>query len=155
MSKAFWTRAGSSLTKISDLRRAVPLSIKLEVALLQLGLDPKACHLDHDPALALRPLNEDGTDFDPPQHDPRYLKWLSTTEHSLKTSGRKGESKLSVSGGDQAKAAKVKRIVRKFGTPQSTTSPDRSESTNFGRPGLGGRDRPKRKWPSRPFANRK
>jgi hypothetical protein len=140
-------------------RRNVPLKIKLEAALLQLGLDPKACHLDHDPALSLRPLNETGTDFNPPQHDPRYLRWLSTIDHSLKTSGRKGESKLSVSGGDQAKAAKVKRIVRKFGMSPSTILPDKSESTRSTIPSTWAKktkkEWPKRKWPSRPFAKRK
>jgi hypothetical protein len=127
-------------TKISDLRKTVPLSIKLEAALLQLGLDPKACHLDHDPALALRPLNEAGTDFDPPQHDPRYMRWVSTSDHSRKTTGRKGESKLSISGGDQQKIAKVKRLEKKF--VSRLLRPEKKE-------------RPKRKWPSRPFAKRK
>jgi hypothetical protein len=112
----------------------------LEAALLQLGLDPRACHLDHDPALALRPLNEAGTDFDPPQHDPRYMRWVSTSDHSRKTTGRKGESKLSISGGDQQKIAKVKRLEKKF--VSRLLRPEKKE-------------RPKRKWPSRPFAKRK
>lgn len=37
---------------------------------------PRAVHADHNPALTIRPLNEDGTDYDPPQLDPNYIDLL-------------------------------------------------------------------------------
>jgi hypothetical protein len=99
------------MVRTSDLRKAIPLKVQLQAALLQLDIDPATAQLDHDPALSLRPLNEDGTDYNPPQHDPRYLRWLPKHQHLVKTTGRKGTSKLSISGGDQQKAAKVKRLA--------------------------------------------
>lgn len=105
-------------------RRAVPLAIQLQVAkrqlaelMIRLGMipvvvmadgterearpDEVALELDHTPALGLRPVNDDGTDYDPPQHDPGALIWrprvaVGMRGHREKTHGRRiGESRNS------------------------------------------------------------
>lgn len=46
-----------------------------------------AVEWDHVPALRLRDINEDGTDYIPPQNDPRYLVGRCRQSHRKKTSG--------------------------------------------------------------------
>src|SRR4051812_41787710 len=90
-------------------RRRVPLKTQLEVALRQLGLNPATAELDHAPALQLRPIA--AGEWVPHQHDPNHLIWLDKEVHRIKTTGRKGTSKLSITGdGDVSRIAKVKRI---------------------------------------------
>jgi len=55
----------------------------------------------------LRPLNEDGTDTVPPQHDPCYIEPLAKADHKAKTFG----SGATTAGSDIGRIAKVKRIV--------------------------------------------
>jgi hypothetical protein len=124
-------------------RKPVPLRVQLEAAKRQLAHqmadDLVTCELqlDHDPALGLRPVNEAGTDYDPPQHDPRYLVWRTKADHLYKTTGRKGESKLSISGdGDVSRIAKAVRIEKKRVIP---ITPDADT--------LYDRTKPKRPWP--------
>jgi hypothetical protein len=93
-------------------RRRVPLKTQLEVALRQLGLNPATAELDHAPALQLRPIA--AGEWVPHQHDPNHLIWLDKEVHRIKTTGRKGTSKLSITGdGDVSRIAKVKRLVEK------------------------------------------
>jgi len=122
-------------------RRTPPLGVKLEAALQlcselmqKLGFEPvEAWELDHVPALGLRAVNEAGTDWEPAQHDVRYLVWRPKRQHREKTSGRRGESRLSVSGdGDVSRIAKVKRITGQTGK----------------------REKPKRAWPKRKLQSR-
>lgn len=98
------------------------MAIKLEVALRQLheahvalGRIPAdavvSWQCDHNPALGLRPVDAKGQHV-PHQHSPAHLEWLHTVQHKVKTTGRRGESKLSLRDGDQAKIAKTDRIVR-------------------------------------------
>jgi hypothetical protein len=94
-------------------RKPVPIRVQLEVAKRQLRFLMKCdvIQLDHIPALGLRTVNAAGTDYEPPQHDPDGLEWMSSEWHLLKTTGRKGESKLSITGnGDVSRIAKAKRI---------------------------------------------
>ena len=87
------------------------LRVKLDAALIALGLDPKATQFDHDPALGLRPLNEDGTDTVPPQLDPKHIVPRSTAAHRTKTTGTPpGQKVVTVANGDIHKIAKAKRI---------------------------------------------
>jgi hypothetical protein len=92
-------------------RKHIPLLAQLHAALYQLGFEPKEVHLDHDPALGLRPWDEATQDTVPPANDPKFLVWRPKEEHKLKTTGRMGESKLSISGnGDQSRIAKTDRL---------------------------------------------
>lgn len=88
---------------------------QLATALGKLGMVPVETvvtfELDHDPALAIRPINAAGTDYEPPQHAIAHLVWRPKSDHAIKTTGRLGESDLSVTfNGDTSRAAKVKRI---------------------------------------------
>src|SRR6185437_515105 len=62
-------------------RRALPLSVKLQVALRALGLRESEIDWSHEPALQLRAINDHGTDYDPPQHDPRFIEIRSRAAH--------------------------------------------------------------------------
>ena len=91
-------------------RKPIPKQARIDACLLMLGLNPKKVEWDHEPALALRQINEDGTDYIPPQHDPRYITPREKVDHDIKTTGRKGESKNSRNGnGDQQRIAKVRK----------------------------------------------
>ena len=92
-------------------RPFVPLRVKLDAALLQLGLDPKTAVLDHHPPLAQRVLLTCGH-YLPSANDPRYLQWLAPEVHAEKTTGRRGTSRLSKRGGDVSEIAKTKRLER-------------------------------------------
>lgn len=92
-------------------RKAIPLGVKVEACIRALGLDPAKVDWHHTPPLQLRPLNGAGTDYDPPQLDPRHIVPLARADHQRVTTDRRGESKLSVTGnGDVSRIAKVKRI---------------------------------------------
>ena len=91
-------------------RKAIPMRAQRDSALWALGLDPKTTQFDHDPALGLRPVNADGTDYDPPQLDPRFIVPRETGEHARKTDG--DHVPLS---GDKSKIAKTKRLEEKHG----------------------------------------
>ena len=92
-------------------RPFVPLRVKLDAALLQLGLDPKTAVLDHHPPLAQRVLLTCGH-YLPSANDPRYLQWLAPEAHAENTTGRRGTSRLSKRGGDVSEIAKTKRLER-------------------------------------------
>lgn len=95
-------------------RKSIPVKAQLHAALYQLGFEPHEVDLDHDPALGLRVYDEATGDTIPPANDPRYLIWRPKAEHKLKTTGRKGESKLSIDGnGDVSRIAKVERLLKK------------------------------------------
>lgn len=88
-------------------RKHIPLRAKLEVALRHLGYRIEQVRWDHDPALELRPMNEDGTDTIPPASDPAYIQLLVPEEHDRKTFGTKATS----AGSDIHKIAKHRRIT--------------------------------------------
>jgi hypothetical protein len=44
-------------------------------------------HFDHRPPIRLRNVNQDGSDYDPPQQDPRYIDAICPVEHRRRTSG--------------------------------------------------------------------
>jgi hypothetical protein len=93
-------------------RKNIPLRAQLHAALYQLGFEPHEVDLDHDPALGLRPWNEETQDTIPTANDPKYLVWRPKAEHKLKTTGRKGESDLSITGnGDVSRIAKADRLA--------------------------------------------
>lgn len=147
--------------KPREKRRDAPLSVKLEVALAQLedalralgqipaDIERVVWNLDHWPALELRPHDPETGHHIPHQHDPKALKWLIFETHKAKTTGRRGESKLSLRDGDQGKIAKVDRIrkARAALAEAETRTGEREADRRAGRP--------KAKIPSRPKAPRK
>lgn len=68
-------------------RPHMPLKVKLESALLALGLEPKAVQWDHDPALGLREYDEETRIYTPAANDPRYIVPRTIPAHALKTDG--------------------------------------------------------------------
>ena len=89
------------------------MCVKVEACLIimrnRLLLDCGPVEWDHCPALELRPLNAAGDDYDPPQHDPRYIQPLVKVDHDRKTNGPRHDH----SQGDKGKIAKVKRLERR------------------------------------------
>ncbi|GGC70437.1 hypothetical protein [Chelatococcus reniformis] len=126
-------------------RKRPPLLVQLHAALRQLGLEPDECELDHDPALGIRAVNADGTDWDPPQHDERYLVWRPKREHDVKTFGPGGEKRITTAGGDIHRIAKLRRL---------TTEQEEHRRRMLGKEPGSQRPRSSR-WPSRPFSKRK
>jgi len=121
-------------------RKPIPLKVRLEAALLALGLDPADVEWDHAPALGLRPVNAAGDDYDPPQHDPLYIVPRPTVRHARKTNG---DPAVPLSG-DKAKIAKTKRLearhaefrarlLAKDGHPPGPAKPSRWPKRKFPR----------------------
>lgn len=140
-------------------RRHIPLSVKLEACLILLGF-PRERHRDiqwnHTPALGLRPVSADGKDYEPPQLDPAHLEPLLKGDHLTVTTGRRGESKLSISGnGDVSRIAKCDRLeadtvaFRQRMLARAGQAPDLEPDTKPRRR-LQGRGFPKRPRPERP-----
>lgn len=101
-------------------RKAIPERIKRIIEARQEGrcfcncnasiLQGSDVEFDHSPALKLRPINEDGTDYVPAQLDPKYIVARCAKSHAAKTFG---PSKASSIGGDIHAIAKVKRILKR------------------------------------------
>lgn len=117
-------------------RRAIPLRIKRIVCDRQGSLCKCGCgqpvsekpkrntHFDHEPALILRDVSADGSDYIPPQHDPAYIDARCPASHKVKTCG----SGATTAGTDIGKRKKERKrgLAPKF----------------------------KRRWPSRPLRSR-
>ena len=87
----------------------MPLSVKLQAAILQLGLDPARVDFDHNPALGLREFNEETKTYTPDANDPKFITVLERgEEHRVKTSGTPATS----AGSDIHRIAKVKRLAK-------------------------------------------
>jgi len=89
-----------------DVRKELPLSLKLAVALRMLGLKSEEVQFDHDPALGIRPWNDEKQDFVPPQHDPEWIVIRRKPEHGNKTNGGAATSY----GSDKHAIAKIDRV---------------------------------------------
>ena len=123
-------------------RPYIPLRIKLEAALLQLGLDPETAELDHEPALALR--ERSGGQYIPDANDPLFLRWRDWQDHARKTYGRGGEKRITTAGSDIGNIAKGKRLAK-----EEVEFRKRLQATLVQSP------KPKRRIPSRPFPKRR
>lgn len=144
----------------AEKRRTPPMDIKLQAALAQLeslmrklGMIPEEVVItgwdfDHDPALELRSIDEVTGAHIPHQHDVRFLVWRPRQEHRVKTTGRRGESDLSIRDGDQQKIAKNRRREKKRAEREA-------ERAALPEPPPG-RMKPKRssRWPHRPMQSR-
>jgi hypothetical protein len=99
--------------RVSDVRKNLPLSVKLAVALRMLGFTKDdQVQYDHDPALALRDWDEVNHDFIPPQLDPEAIVIKTKPAHRTKTTGRKGEAKVTSYGSDAHAIAKIDRLQK-------------------------------------------
>lgn len=149
-------------------RRHIAMQIQRDVALAQLealmrkvGLIADDAEiswaLDHDPALELRAFNPVTGETLPAHDDPRALVWRTTVDHAVKTTGRRGESRLSKRGGDISEIAKLRRLEAHHEDFRrrmlAKDEPDLCDEVGEGvvaRPG----QKFKRKWASRPFPKR-
>lgn len=83
-------------------RLYIPLAVRRVAAAMQAEICQCGCNTpcwadakktkanvqwDHDPALRRRNVNRAGTDYVPPQLDPRYIVGRCATSHLIKTSG--------------------------------------------------------------------
>lgn len=150
-----------------EMRRPVPLQKQRDVALRQLrelmtrlGYEEGPLELDHDPALALRPIDPTTGLHVPPQHETSALVWRPKAVHKLKTTGRQGESKLSIDfNGDTSRAAKVKRILK--ASAKASARAEEDYRRQLLRPeGVGSETadpisvKPKSRWPKRSLRSR-
>lgn len=128
-------------------RKAIPLKVKVQVNLRQLGRCAECgLHMndgveyDHRPPIILRPINAKGSDYEPRQLDPEYIEALHPECHQKRTTGRKpGATKTATTlGSDIHLKTKFARLERKART---TIKPK----------GFGGT----RKIASRPFSTQK
>lgn len=122
-------------------RPSIPLRVQLAAALLQLGLDPAAAELDHDPALQLRYRDPHTGEYAPAANNPRFLKWRAAFDHDHKTFKDNGSGRS-----DAGAIAHVKRIGRK-----SLEHRQKMQTKVTGEPASAPARR-KRKIASRPFA---
>lgn len=108
----------------AEKRRAVPMRLQRDAALdlcadlmRKLGMVPvdfvPEFELHHEPPLELRPVDDSTGQHIPPQHERTCLIWMTKAAHRARTTGRRGESDLSLRDGDQGKIAKVRRIEKK------------------------------------------
>jgi hypothetical protein len=89
-------------------RRPIPLGTKLAVALAALGVRESDIDWSHEPALGLRAINDDGTDYVPAQHDPAFIFIRPRADHDRITFKDNGTGR-----GDLTAIAHVKRASRK------------------------------------------
>lgn len=90
-------------------RPHMPLSVKLQAAILQLGLDPAAVDFDHDPALGLRLFNAETKTYTPDANDPKFITVRARGgDHKSKTFG----NGATTAGSDIQRIAKLKRLEK-------------------------------------------
>lgn len=101
-------------------RRAIPVAVKRAILERQGAECICGCgqpvswqtksdtHFDHEPALRLRAINADGTDYIPAQHDPRYIDARCPESHHAKTHG----TGASTAGSDVGKIKKERKRNR-------------------------------------------
>lgn len=68
-------------------RPHMPLSVKLDSALIALGLEPGHVDFDHCPALRLREFDPKTGEYSPPANDPQYITPRARPDHRDKTKG--------------------------------------------------------------------
>jgi hypothetical protein len=92
---------------VKDVRKNIPLSIKLAVALRMLGFAKgQRVDFDHDPALGMRPWDVEKQDFIPPQLDADFIVIRTMPDHSIKANGNGATSY----GSDKHAIAKIDRV---------------------------------------------
>lgn len=69
--------------------------------------------IDHEPALSMRDINDDGTDYRPPQADPGYLRIYLRGHDKNKTFGSGGTRRITTRDGDIGRNAHNKSMKQK------------------------------------------
>lgn len=69
--------------------------------------------IDHDPPLGERKINADGTDYEPGQLDPNYLRIFIREHDRRKTYGSGGTTRVETRSGDIGRMAHGKRTKQK------------------------------------------
>ena len=138
--------------RAKDHRRAIPLGVKLKSALLAAGFSEEAIEsgaidFDHQPAISLRTLDENG-ELQPPANDWRYLRPMLREDHAIKTRG----TGATTAGSDVGNAAKVKRVEKDPPGGEEFRRRLLAVKTGGKPPETKKRKRP---WPTRKFETRK
>lgn len=149
-------------------RRSISLKTQRDVALSQLadlmkqiGMvqqeDEVQWDLDHDPALGLRQYDAQTGETSPRHDDPKFLVWRPKDQHKQKTTGRRGESKLSKRGGDISEIAKLERLEQETAEfrRRMLARDDPAHEVGEGVVAPFGPKKTKKAWPKRPFAKRR
>lgn len=123
-------------------RPAMSLGVKLKAALYALGLDPDDVDFDHQPALAMRPIDPATGDTIPPANDPKFIVPMARAAHKAKTFGN--HVPLS---GDVQKIRKLDRLEKDQAAFRA-----RLLARDAGEPEAPKRGRP---WPKRKFPQKK
>lgn len=133
-------------------RPNMPLSVKLQAAILQLGLDPARVDFDHNPALGLREFDEKTKTYTPDANDPKFITVLERgEEHRVKTSGTPATS----AGSDIHRIAKSKRLAIARAAHEAALQGKATGERAHDRKKPGKRVWPKRKFEtSRPIVRR-
>lgn len=100
-------------------RPHMPLSVKLDSALIALGLEPGNVDFDHCPALRLRKFDPETGKYSPPANDPKYITPRARPDHRDKTKGdakqiaakRRGERKLDEKVERQQRARELQEAI--------------------------------------------
>lgn len=101
-------------------RRGIPDRVKKEVVARQGGICLCGCNrdvewkahklttrFDHTPAIFLRPINDAGTDYEPPQLDPRYIVARCIESDEARRSG--GKARATTAGRETNAVAKQRK----------------------------------------------
>lgn len=135
---------------MAKVRKAIPDRVKLIAALRRMGLTIEQVQFDHNPALALRPINPETGDTIPPANDPEHIDLLLITEHKSKTFGKGGEKRVTTAGSDIHAIARMKRLEE-----QHEEARRRMLAKATGDEPEQPKKKPGRKWGSRPFPKRR
>lgn len=130
-------------------RPSMSVGVKLRAALYALGLDPDDVDFDHQPSLAMRPVDPETGDTIPPANDWRFIVPLSRSAHKSKTFG----SHVPLSS-DVAQISKLKRVEKdeaafraRLLAKDAGEPPAPKKSKSWPKRQLQGRS-----WPKRPFS---
>lgn len=138
------------LPPIREVRKAIPLHVKVKAALLAAGFTwedictPGAIHWDHDPALGLRE-RKGRTKFVPDQLDPRHIVPMLRAPHREKTVG----GPATVADGDIHKIHKAGRLAA-----EQAAFRKRLTAGTPGKRRAKAAQKRKRKWASRPMRSK-
>ncbi len=110
---------------IRPKRKAIPRSVKILVLVRQksrcaecgelLRDGMRRVEFDHRPAIIMRAVNVEGTDYHPPQNDPAHIEALHRGCHLKRTVGRLPDAAKTVTtkGSDSWLAAKFRKLEGK------------------------------------------
>lgn len=144
-----------ALAPPKGFRKAIPVIVKLEVVIRQHSLCATCgerlgklvdIEFDHFPALQLRCWDAEAKDTTPQANDPEHIFAKHADCHAAKTFG----SKASKRGGDVTEIARTKSIAKSTEEFRRRILAKIDPDAEVDQPVR----RPKKQWPSRPFARK-